>query len=427
VINLIILLLLAQGQGLKAVPVQEKPPQDKKLQDRLEDQDDRIQELEKKLAEMEKRQAQTTSANPLTVLNPTLTVVGDFLWRFDDRKVFVDNDPALERIDDTINMREVELDLRASVDPFVDGVAILSVESEFPGDFGIAVEEFYGVVKSLPLPFWETPPLGTKIRVGRFRTEFGLNNKSHTHDLPQSDRPLVIQEFLGPEGLGANGVSAQSFLPSPGDTALEFTFQLLNGGEANISQDRNHFAFLGNLNYFVPVADGHSFNLALIGFYGTNDPEGHDQTRCASAEFLYKWKPLRQGEYNSFILSGQLFYAKHEFVTGTLDTDGDGIDDTTTHARTHPFGWDVWAQYQLSSRLYAGARWDETDTLANASLHRKQVSGYFTWYATEFFRARLTYQHTWSDLLIEDDRDTVMLELVIVFGSHPPEPFWVNK
>src|SRR6187455_1987414 len=117
---------------------QEKDPnkvQDPKVQDRLDDQEDRIKDLERRLAETEKRQAQTTSANPATVLNPRLTVVGDFLWRFDDHKVFVDNDPTQPRIDDTINMREVELDLRASVDPFVDGVAILSLESESPGQF----------------------------------------------------------------------------------------------------------------------------------------------------------------------------------------------------------------------------------------------------------------------------------------------------
>src|SRR4029079_9251185 len=100
-----------------------------------------IKDLERRLTETEKRQSQTTSANPFTVLNPRMPVSGDFLWRADDKKVYVDNNPANDRIDDTINMREVELDLRASVDPFVDAVAILSVESEVPGEFEASVEE----------------------------------------------------------------------------------------------------------------------------------------------------------------------------------------------------------------------------------------------------------------------------------------------
>ena len=409
-IHLVSFLLLLQAQDPKAQEKQEK------LQDKLEDQEDRIKALERKLAEVEKRQAAASTAGARTAFNPTVTVSGDFLWRFDDRKVFVDNDPAQPRIDDQINVREVELDLRASVDPYVDGVAIISFGAEVANDYGVDIEEFYVTVKTLPLPLWDEPPLGTKIKVGRFRTEFGLNNKSHLHDLPQSDRPLVLQEFLSEDGHAANGISTTSFLPSPEETALELTLQAVNGGGIAVADDPNHLAYLANLNFFWQVEEAHSLNVALIGFYGTNDPGGHDQSRVASAEILYKWKPRRLGEYESFLLGAQAMYARHEFPTGP-----------DTHQRTYPFGWDVWAQYQLSSRLYVGVRWDETDALADASIQRKQLSPYFTWYTSEFFRARLTYQRTWSDLPVEDGRNTVMLELVVVFGAHPPEPFWVNK
>lgn len=418
-IHLILVLLLVQGQDPKA---QEKERQEK-LQERLEEQEDRIKALEKKLAEVEERQNRATRAGARTAFNPTVTVSGDFLWRFDDRKVFVDNDPVNgDRIDDQISVREVELDLRAAVDPYVDGVAIISFGAETANVYGVDVEEFYVTINSLPLPLWDDPPRGAKIKVGRFRTEFGLNNKSHLHDLPQSDRPVVIQEFLSEDGHAANGVSGFYSVPIPGDTALDLTLQAVNGGGIAVADDPNHIAYLANLNWFVPLSvideelQGHTLNLAFIGFYGTNDPEGHDQSRVASAEILYKWKPARQGEYNSFLVGAQAFYAKHEFPTGP-----------DTHLRTHPFGWDVWAQYQLSARLYAGVRWDETDALADASLQRRQLSPYFTWYTSEFFRARFTYQHTWSDLPVEDDRNTFMIELVVVFGAHPPEPFWVNK
>ncbi|HLF94515.1 MAG TPA: hypothetical protein VJB14_13715 [Planctomycetota bacterium] len=417
-IHLITALLLLQAQDPKA---------QEKVQERLEDQEERIKELEKKLSEVEKRQSATTSANPLTVLNPTLTVAGDFLWRFDDRKVFADNDPAEPRIDDTINVREVELDLRASVDPFVDGVAVLAIESEAPGEFAVAIEEFYATVKSLPLPLWETPPLGTLVRIGRFRTEFGLNNKAHTHDLPHSDRPLVIQEFLGPEGHSAVGVSTTSFLPSPGETALQLTLQLLNGGGIPIADFSNRLAYLANLNLYVPVAEGHSVNLALIGFYGTNDSLHRDQSRIVSADFLYKWKPARQGDYSSFLLGAQVIAGRHEFVSGTADDDGDGIDDTNLHGLARPVGYDVWTQYQFSARLYAGVRWDQTEFLTNDSRRHKQLSPYVTWYASEFFRARFTYQRTWSDDPARDGLDSFLVELVVIFGAHPPEPFWVNK
>jgi hypothetical protein len=195
--------------------------------DDLKDAEERIDALEKKTKELELRQTQTTSANPLTVLNPTLTVVGNFLWRLDDKRVTNENG---DRIDDQANLREAELDLRAAIDPYADGVCILSVSSDVPGSYSVDVEEFLINVKSLPVSFWEEPPLGTKIKIGRMRTEFGRNNRLHLHDLPQSDRPLVIDEFLGPDGYAANGISTTSFLPSPGETALELTLQALQGG-----------------------------------------------------------------------------------------------------------------------------------------------------------------------------------------------------
>src|SRR5438132_11922300 len=146
-----LLCVQAESASASAAPAKGSSPQhqDSKVQDRLDDQEDRLKDLERRLAEAEKRQSQTTSANPFTVLNPRMTVSGDFLWRVDDKKVFLDNDPANPRIDDTINMREVELDLRASVDPFVEAVAVISVGSEVPGTFGVEVEEFYAVIKSL--------------------------------------------------------------------------------------------------------------------------------------------------------------------------------------------------------------------------------------------------------------------------------------
>jgi hypothetical protein len=313
-------------------------------------------------------------------------------------------------------MREVEVDFRASVDPFVDAVAVISVGSEVPGQFSVDVEECYAIIKSLPLPFWETPPLGTKIKVGRFRTAFGLNNISHTHDLPQTDRPLVIEEFLGPDGQNANGLSTQSFLPSPGDTALELTLQVLQGGSANIAQDNNHLSYLANLNWFVPLEDEHSLNVAAIACYGVNSPPEHHQDVVESLDVFYKWKPLQQGEYQSFLVGAQLFYARHEFD-----------DPVLGGTRTHPFGWTAWSQWQASSRLYLGVRYDQTEVLTNDRQERRKVSPYLTWYTSEFFRARVTYEHTWSDLPAENNLDSVFVELVVVFGAHPTEPFWVNK
>jgi hypothetical protein len=59
----------------------------------------------------------------------------------------------------------------------------------------------------------------------------------------------------------------------------------------------------------------------------------------------------------------------------------------------------------------------ETDTYA----------AFLTYYTTEFLRLRLGYEHTKSDVAEMDGLDTGWLELNFVFGSHPVEPYWVNR
>jgi hypothetical protein len=183
----------------------------------LQDLKERVDQLEKENDEIKKRLSQTTSANPETVLNPRLTVVGNTLLRLDDKTVL---NGEGKPIDDTFNLREVELDLRSSIDPYADAIAVLSVESEFPGEFEMSVEEFLIKIKSLPLPGWEEPPLGALITIGRMRTAFGTNNVMHLHDLPQSNRPLVIEDYLGRRGTSPTA-SVQS--SSRRGTALQFT------------------------------------------------------------------------------------------------------------------------------------------------------------------------------------------------------------
>lgn len=380
---------------------------------------EKVEALERKVQELERKQADTVSANPLNVLNPTITVFGNLLWRLDDREVVTEEgDP----IDDTVNLREVELDFRAAIDPYADGVAIVAIESEVPGEFDVSVEELLIHIKSLPVSFWETPPLGTTITLGRMRTEFGRNNRLHLHDLPQLNRPVAVQQFLGEEGHAAVGASARMFLPSPGDTALELTLQGFQGGHVPLAQETSRPAWLANLRFFLPLADEHSFDVALIGFYGHNDEDGRRQSRAASLDWLYRWKPLRAGESRSFLFGGQFFYARHEFEE---DTNGDEIPDTGV--ATSPFGYYLWAQYQISRPLYLGVRWDRTDVLTDEDATLRRVQPYVSWYLSEFFRLRVAYEHTWSNLEEEDGLDSVLFEANVVFGSHPPEPFWVNK
>ena len=131
--------------------------------------------------------AETPPPPPTTfgALNPAITAIGNFVGRADNQKVF---NLDANRLDNTLLLREGELDFRVPIDPYADGVFIPAFESDEPGKFEVDVEEAYVNLKKLP---FAGTPLGLKFQIGRFRPAFGKFNLLHTHDLPWTMRPLA--------------------------------------------------------------------------------------------------------------------------------------------------------------------------------------------------------------------------------------------
>jgi hypothetical protein len=145
-------------------------------------------------------------------------------------------------------------------------------------------------------------------------------------------------------------------------------------------------------------------------------------------DFLYRWKPLRQGEWKSFLFGGEWMLAHRPYPEASEPVEvSRAIDAGLLPGTGKPKGYSVFTQWQFDRRKYAGVRWDQTGTLFNPSLQRRSLTTYFSYYFSEFLRFRVNYEHRWSDLFTEDGRNSVFVELNWVFGSHPPEPFWVNK
>jgi hypothetical protein len=250
----------------------------------------------------------------------------------------------------------------------------------------------------------------------------------HLHDLPQMTRPLVVEELFGEEGYVGNGASARMLLPSFDDeSAFELTAQALTGGGVALAEGpAQSVAAVGNLRWFRTFAGAHNVDLSAIFHFGRTDPAGDRNAFTYSADFLYKWKPLRRGEFRSFVLGGQVFATQRDFVE-EIDEDGDGEPDAFEERDAAPLGYFGFAQVQVARTVYLGGRWDDTATITDDSLRRRAVSAYATWYTSEFLRFRLGYEHRLSDLDDEDGRNSIFAELNFVFGAHPPEPFWVNR
>jgi hypothetical protein len=373
--------------------------------DEVEDLHFEIQTLEKELADL---QAKSRAGAPqsASVFNPGITVFGNFFARDDDQAAYVDDDPTLDRIDDRMNLREVELDFRAAIDPWADGVVIGTFESEVPNEFDAEIEEGYVVLKKLPI--LDEAPGGLKLKVGRFRPEFGRFNYVHLHDLPQPTYPRALTEFLGGDGFIQDGVSGQFFIPTSSEhNTLDATFQVLDGGGLPLAEqeEESNIATLGHLKWFRDISDTTNMELGVSGYENDADHQlfGVDGT--------YKWKPLSGGEWHSFLIGGELFATR-------LDDPSLGDD---------PMGFYLWSQYQFQQNLYFGVRYDRAEELTDADQVSNTFGAFLTYYTTEFLRFRIGLEHTESDVDSLDGLNTASLELNFVFGSHPVEPYWVNR
>lgn len=394
----------------------------KALEVDLEDVKGANEDLKSELADLKAQQAASKPPTSLGALNPQITAFINGAMRVDDKQVLT---PTGVAIDDRPFLRTAEFDFRAAVDPYADAVTILALEDQAGAGFGVDLEEGYVIVKRLPI--LESAPLGLKLKLGRFRAPIGAINQMHMHDLPWTTRPLAISRFLGTEngeffesGFNPVGADAQILLPEVIKGAvMELNADVVDGGTIAISDGRHdHPGYLGHYNLFFTARDTHDFNFGASGYYEA----GAHRTGLLSLDALYKWKPLAGGEFHSVVVGGELFYANRKFA---LDTNGDGVPDREQQAS--PIAGYGFAQVQLSWHVYLGGRYDYVQDITTPSLTTQVAAGYLSYYTSEFLRFRAGYEHRFSDVPADNGVNSFIAEVNVVFGSHPTEPYWVNR
>lgn len=385
-----------------------------------EDVLDRLEErLEKRMQELENKIDAVSRATAPIILNPRTTAFINFAARADDKDVYEKSGQS--RIDNRAFLRTVEVELRAPVDPYAEAVTIISVENEAGAEFAIDAEEAYGLIKRLPIA--ESAPLGLKLKIGKFRAPLGVNNKIHLHDLPWTTRPLAVARYLGTEhgeffeaGFNPVGMDLDFFLPNPVPaTTLEMNLDVVRAGDFGLSGglEGTQPAYVVHLNLSRDWENEHLLTLGA-SMYQEN---GIHSTRIIAGDLTYKWAPAERREYHSFLAGGEVFFARHSYVDLF----------SQMQVENSPIGWFGYTQYQLSWWLYAGVRYDQIEEPQDISLKTSSISGYLSYYTTEFLRFRLGYEHRKSDIRVQDNVNSGIFEVNFVFGSHPTEPYWVNR
>ncbi|HET9855417.1 MAG TPA: hypothetical protein VFR53_10185 [Methylomirabilota bacterium] len=351
-------------------------------------------------------------------------VAGDFIGNLTQRNVQKNAGGTFSGLENRFFPREVEVSLFGQIDPYARAAVVFEAgEEDRAGEISVNLGEAY--LELMTLPF------GTQMKMGQMRNRFGLTNVLHEHDLPYIDRPDVLRQFFGPEGLVEKGFEATWVAPLP------FFLEVLGG----VFNGDNEDAFgLGSLRHPLIIGRARTFfELGDLGAVqlGASIASGQTPDRLNSQiiglDAKYKYQP-EGWAHPLFTMAGEFLYSIRQVLVSDPDA-GTGIEQKRTRERN---GWYVYGETQpfrfgALSRWALGFRYDRTQYPVNPGTEWA-VQPYLTFKPSEFLRFRVGYKHTERSECcsyngFQDNggsarkADEILFQATFVLGAHPAHPF----
>jgi len=337
------------------------------------------------------------------------------------------------------DLRAGELMISSQVDPFTRAYGVLagSADPTNNNQATISVEEANIITTRLPY--------NLTLRGGRYFADFGTLSRQHDHDLPFVDRPPSLDAFVGGEGQ-TDGVELSWLAPT--STFLRFSAGVGDKFGEDFGSPPNNvtnltgrplkgMTYFGKVQSYFDINDNNNFE---YGFSIADSPKFTDVCNCGEFErqlldvdFKYRWYPLATGLYQSFTVAGELLYdhGNEDPVNG-----GPRLNALGQPARQGAWGGYTYAEARLNRQWRAGFRFDyyqlpsEPELVTNpftglpastlnASGNRtanRTYSPYLTFFASEFQRVRLQYNHYTDGNA--NNADEFFLQWTVVLGSH---------
>jgi hypothetical protein len=380
-------------------------------------------------------------------LLPNISAVGEVIGDFSP-------DGSTQESGRRFDVREIELALQAAVDPYFRGDFFFGI-SDLEG---FAIEEAYLTTISLP---WQL-----QARAGRFHLPIGKQNLTHRPELHAIDYPYVLRRFLGEEGGKGTGIWLSKIF-SPFGFYQEIVATVVDAlppdehhgheeeeeGEEVLAVDEPANKKLSGLGYSVklrnywdltqasnleiaasiatgkraqpigcapPIAPDEppSFSDECPGFDGPAAVNARQS--IIAADVTFRWRPLQQGLYRSFIVQAEVMRQLNEASPALPVIPGQAVgyfgplDDLT--------GAYVFARYQLQRRWFVGARYDwlEDPELGGETL--SAASGYIQFFPSEFSKIVLGVERTMPSGPF-DGMTRLLLQATFAVGPHRPHAF----
>jgi len=343
-------------------------------------------------------------------------------------------------------LRTIELFASAEVDPFARAYLIASghaegINAQGSEGFGksfFEIEE--AAIQSTSLPY------NLSIRGGRFFSDWGFLGRRHAHDLPQIDVPPSLAQIFG-NGNRTDGIELSWLVPAPFylliNTGTGFSFGL--PGEGPLAGLRRQViqgnVLFGAIRTYFDINDDNNIELGLSGLYtpqsrvprartdgllavGSDDPIDR---HVFNMDFHYRWYPLGRGLRQSFAIHGEALY---DFGQGRRDIFGNTVSRGA-------WGGYAYLEHRYSKRWRSGFRFDYHQILSEPALVTNPITGlagttvntsgnhtdaitfspYVTFYASEFQRFILQYNHSnYGNTFAPNNQ--VLFQWQVVIGSH---------
>jgi hypothetical protein len=344
-------------------------------------------------------------------LMPDISAIGDLVADFSPKG-------STQEGGTRFGVRELELALGAAVDPYFRADFILGISDEE----GIAIEEAYATTTSLPA--------GLQLRLGRYHMPFGKQNTTHRAELHTIEYPYVLQRFFGPEGLKGTGIYAsrvfspfgfyQELIVTAVDRAGEAPEEELVTPEP-INKELSGIGYSARLRNYFDVSEAANFEISASALTGAReqplvtapDAVSARQTHVG-ADVTFRWRPLQEGNYRSFILQGEFIRQINEPV----DVAGYAGPDRDFN------GFYTFARWQLTRRGHVGARFDNVEDPELGGETLRALSGYLEWFPSEFSKINAAYERV---EMYPGSGSTgvnrILLQATFSVGPHRPHPF----
>lgn len=334
------------------------------------------------------------------LLNPNISVVGWF-----QTEAGHPHDPGHDP-EPVLQLKETEIGLQAVVDPYAKADFFVSFDQNGEAE----LEEGYIT--------WFHLPKDLSLRTGKFRSHFGVFNRTHPHDTPFATRPLVERNYFGDDGLSGPGAGLSWQVPNPW-LFINVEGEALRPPEVGETPafdraERRDLLYTGRVNAYVDLTEAN--NVTVGGSYAHGpagqefDPMGLSshtlESQLYAVDLTYRWKNPARAIYRSFIWQTQALWNRRDVPGGASVTSR---------------GLFSWLQYQFARRWAAGGRYDYSQFPGDHTQHEYGGLAFLTFSPSEFSKISLQASHIKRPDGL--DENLGFLRVIFGIGPHSAHPF----